>query len=185
MKKRIFIALNFPPEIKSKIKSLIKKLEKSSRGVKWINPQGAHITMAFLGWLTKEEIAKVTAILKIVSNNQEKFELNLENIGFFPTISLPRVIWIGGSQDLNIINLKSSLKKQLNISGFKVEDREFIPHLTIGRIKDRVKNIENITNFRNVNLGKFLVSSIDVMESILKREGPEYKTIFRVNLKNS
>jgi len=186
MKKRIFIAINFPQGIKSKVKSTIEKLEKVSSGVKWINSEGAHITIAFLDWLVQEEIAKVTAVLKIVANNQKKFEVGLENIGFFPTPNSPQVVWIGSRENLNMVNLQNNLSRQLKLSGFKIEKRAFVPHLTIGRVKNGAKNMDKVARKASeINLGKFLVSSVDVMESIFKKEGSEYKTIFRVNFRNS
>lgn len=185
MKKRIFVAVNLPPETKKEIGSIIKKLEILEPKVKWIKPENAHFTLAFLGWLTREETAKITAITKSVARNQEKFMLSLENVGFFPSSRAPRVIWIGGGGNLNLLNLQNNLEKQLQLSGFKTEKRAFTPHLTIGRIKTPIKDFNKITQLaRKQKLGSVEVSSIDVMESILKREGPEYRLIFKVNLKN-
>lgn len=186
MKKRVFVAVNFPLDIKNSIAEIIEKLRTLEPDAKWINPQNAHITLAFLGSISQEEIAKITAVLKLLVKNQEKFDLSLENIGFFPSLNMPKIIWLGTGENLNLLNLENNLKKQLEINGFKTDNRLFTPHLTIGKAKEGVKNIPKIINLsKKISFQKFPVASIDVMESELKKSGAEHKILFKVNLKNS
>lgn len=185
MKKRIFIAINLPEEIKTEIGKAIKKAEAIEPGVKWVNALNIHITLAFMGYLEEKEIAKITTIVKAVAKNQKKYILSLENAGVFPSLAAPQVFWIGTRENLNLINLQNVLKSRLQIGGFKTEERVFVPHLTIGRVKNKIKNVQKLLGLlKEVKFEHILVSSIDVMESILKKSGPEYKTIFKVNLKN-
>lgn len=185
MKKRIFIAINFPEDFKKSLASVISKIEKIEPGIKFIAPENAHLTLAFLGQIETSEIARITAILRLMSKNQKKFEMGMEKIGFFPSINMPKVLWIGGSESLNLLSLKKSLDQQFRINGFKVDERAFMPHLTIGKVEKEIKNMEEILKMANVKIGEFTVSTIDIMESNLKKDGPEYKTIFKVNLKKS
>lgn len=184
-KRRIFIAVNFPVEIKQAINSIIDKIKNSEPNIKWVDLDNTHITLAFLGWVTEKEIARATVILKQISKNFKIFKINLGNIGFFPSINTARVVWIGSGENLNILNIQNNLNKQLTISGLKTEDRLFTPHLTIGRVKKdkKIKNTDKILAIsKKIDIGEVIVSNIDIMESVLKKSGPEYKLLFRVNL---
>jgi len=184
-KRRIFIAVNFPVEIKQAINSIIDKIKNSEPNIKWVDLDNTHITLAFLGWVTEKEIARATVILKQISKNFKIFKINLGNIGFFPSINTARVVWIGSGENLNILNIQNNLNKQLAISGLKTENRLFTPHLTIGRVKKdkKIKNTDKILAIsKKIDIGEVIVSNIDIMESVLKKSGPEYKLLFRVNL---
>jgi len=184
MKKRIFVAINLPAEMKRQIESLAERLRSVDSNIKCVNPESVHLTLAFLGAVDEEEIAKITAISKLIAKNQNGFILELRGVGFFPSPSTPQVIWIGGEDNFHLINLQKNLVNQLRMSGFIIERRRFAPHLTIARIKNKIKNLDKVSDLvRDINLGKMPVSSIDIVESVLKKEGPEHKTIFKVNLK--
>ena len=68
-KKRFFIAFNLPGNAKEKVKNIIDKFSTINRGVKWIDPEGAHLTLYFLGELDRQEEDRVKIILK---NNKAK-----------------------------------------------------------------------------------------------------------------
>ncbi len=185
MKRRIFVAVNLSWKTKKEIKDIIKKLKSSESGVKWVNSENIHLTLAFLGRITDEEVGKVTAILKLFSKKQKRFKLNLGSIGFFPSSLSPRIIWIGSGGNFNLLKFQSILSRNLKVNGFNIENRSFVPHLTIGRVKGRIKKNRNFVKLTNkINLEDVLVRDIDVMESVLKKGSLLYKVVFKVNLKN-
>lgn len=184
MKKRIFIAVDFPKDVKKIIKSVVRKLSDIDPKIKCINSDNAHITLAFLGSINESEIAKATAIVKLVSKKYSNFFLNLKNIGFFPSVYMPKIAWIGSDENLELLRLQNELIKQLKLSGINIESKIFIPHLTIGRSDSQIKNIEKVRKLEEIlKINPIKVTSIDVMESISKKSGPQYKIVFKVNLK--
>jgi 2'-5' RNA ligase len=76
--------------------------------------------------------------------------------------------------------LNNVITEGLKLNAFEVEERQFKPHLTLGRVKS-VKNIENLktmlerdkdTQFQIVH-----VSEVILYESILMQTGPIYKAL--------
>jgi len=184
MKKRIFLAIKFSEEFKKQIADLIDKLRTITPDVKYVDPRNAHITLVFLGSCTEAEIAKIAAVAKLATKNQNRFNLKFSGIGFFPSFNLPKIIWVSGEESINLISLQKNLKKQLKISGFVIEERAFIPHVTIGRVKRSSKDLKKILALtEDIELSDIKVSSIDIMESFLKNESAEHKTIFKINFK--
>ena len=97
------------------------------------------------------------------------------------------MIWAKGEESKELIDLKTNLEKSLIKSeiGFLEDLKKFHIHITLGRIKAwEWKRIEpeerpNITQETDLN---FEVSSIEVMESTLRRTGAEYNTLLSVKL---
>ncbi|MBU1165067.1 hypothetical protein KKA15_05945 [Patescibacteria group bacterium] len=71
-KKRIFIAINLPHHTKQELIQYISKIKKinSSHNFKYVKPEGQHLTLHFLGYLTNDQIEKVKLILSKVTQNK-------------------------------------------------------------------------------------------------------------------
>lgn len=67
-------------------------------------------------------------------------EAALDALGAFPSWDAPRVVWAGvGRGAAELCALEAALRPRLAAAGFPVENRPFVPHLTLGRVKDRRK----------------------------------------------
>ncbi|MEK6732705.1 MAG: RNA 2',3'-cyclic phosphodiesterase [Candidatus Omnitrophota bacterium] len=149
---RAFIAVEIDPQTKQKISALVSSLKKSDADVKWITEDQMHLTLKFLGNVEQSKIQEISAALNSISTNFSPFTIHLSNIGAFPNINHPRVIWLGidiGAEELKILaeKIETGLEKLgFNPStslGTGKEDREFKAHLTLGRVKSS-KNIANL-----------------------------------------
>ena len=93
----------------------------------------------------------------------------------------PRMVWAIGEKSEEFSALKGDLDKSLATS----ENREFSPHITLGRVRkwewQRIEPEERPEVDEEINLS-FPVSSIEVMESVLKRTGAEYAVLESHNL---
>jgi len=211
MRHRIFIAINFPEEIKRGLHSCQEKIEElftpyrnevSGAGpIRWTKPENLHITLAFLGYLSDEELVEVLRITKEVASRHHPFSINLYKILYGPpkmpyseTKSLtgrrdkianrpPRMIWVEGEKSKELANLQIDLEKSLTSSGkikFEPEERSFTCHITLARIRRwefrQIEPEERPEVNEEINLS-FEVNSIEVMESQLKRAGPEYTVL--------
>ncbi len=130
-----------------------------------------HLTLAFLGDI--EYVDKIKEKLNKVEF--KKFSLETDEIGFFPNADYVKVIWIGFKESVGLVKLKEEIDKVLD---FK-DDKEFKPHLTIGRVKF-VKDKDLLKEkFRSVNVPKiqFIVSEFKLIKSELFPEGPKYEVL--------
>ena len=174
---RSFIAVKISSEQKAKISDLIGELRKTDARVKWVKPENLHITLKFLGEADRGKLPEIFEALEKSLTNDQSFAFNLKDIGCFPNVRQPRVIWAGIERGAE--NLRALAKKVDNLMagfGFEKEKRGFSAHLTIGRVKDS-RGIESLTGrFDDIDFQteSCIIDEVVFFESILKREGPTY-----------
>ena len=109
---------------------------KISNGVKWVKPDGIHLTLKFLGNIPTSKISLIKEVLDSIAKETVSFQIALSKIGAFPKIDYPRVIWVGLEEGKDkTIELNRKLEERLEKIGFPKESRSFQPHLTLGRVK--------------------------------------------------
>ena len=178
---RIFIAVEIPEAIKEKISYIEQELKGEVEKIKWVNPELVHFTLKFLGEISEEGLRKVKEITLQIARKYSPFTLNIEGMGVFPGYSSPRVIWIGVDEGKEMIGkLAEKLDKELGKVGFVREKREWVPHLTVGRVKflrEKEKLKELIYSREKIEVGKMKVENLSIIQSHLSPKGPIYKTI--------
>ena len=177
---RIFIAINLPENIKKKLVEYQNKW--SELPVRWTKPESLHITLVFLGYLKDEELVEICKITKETIVNHTSFEIRLNKISYGPTSKYPpRMIWAIGEKSEEFTALKNDLDKSLAGS----ENREFAPHITLGRIRQwewrQIEPEDRPEVEEEIDL-LFPVNSIEAMESVLKRGRSEYTVLESVPL---
>jgi len=183
--KRIFIAVKVDPEpLFLRINSTLKSLLKEER-ITWVDPSNLHITLAFLGDTEEEMITIAGILLKKVCIDFHRFSFNLLGTGIFRSYSDPRVLWCGIAQSQELVSLHKSIISGLTDAGFKMEERHFKPHITLGRIRSIRDNVilkRAVEQFQSTIIQKVFVSEVILFGSILKPSGPVYKPIGRFKL---
>ena len=186
MKKRIFIAINLPKNIKRKLSVYQEKWPKLP--IKWVKPNNLHITLVFIGSIRDEELSEVCKITKEAVSENSSFSINLNKIYYGPLGKFPpRMIWAGGERIKELADLKNNLEKSLIHTGtnFISENRNFKPHITLGRIRQwewRQIDPEEIPEINQDISLSFNVDSIEVMESQLSPKGSKYTILESVKL---
>ena len=146
--------------------------------VKWVEPENLHWTLQFLGDLKDEEIAEVCRRTQKVVAHVEPFSISASGVGAFPKPDRPKVLWLGadeGSQEF--CELEAAIEQKLGSMGFRGENRQFVPHLTLGRVgpggdnSALVKGLESLANFAG---GQMFVDEVIVYASEPQRWGPKY-----------
>jgi 2'-5' RNA ligase len=93
---RMFIALDLPAGLKEEIAVLQEALRsKAPKGVRWVRPEGVHLTLKFLGWVEEERTGTIEKVLRREASQEKAFDLRLTGLGCFPHRRSPRVIWVG------------------------------------------------------------------------------------------
>ena len=183
---RLFISVELPDEIKKNIGSLIEGLKKSKAGVKWVKPRNLHLTLKFLGWVEDSQVDRIIELSAKSVAGAGGFKARFEGLGAFPSGKSPRVIWVGTAEGGDALcKLAKTLEKTTSGAGFRTEEREFKPHLTIGRVKER-KGLEKLTKqiggIKDAGFGEVLVDRINIMKSTLTPNGPVYENLKEVGL---
>jgi len=190
MKRRIFIGVQPPSHFQKRLKKLLAKLEKKHWPVKWETPEKLHFTLAFLGWLEKEKVKLVREVVGNICLEISRFKVEIKGLGCFPDYQQPRVIWLGLKGDLKgLAGLQKQLAEELRGRGFRIDQRPFAAHLTLGRIKQarfrQKKEIgRQLKGMQQLEIsGGWLVDQVTIFESILGRSGSRYRSIKVVKLK--
>lgn len=179
---RAFIAIEISDDIRDILAQLESHLKHSGADVKWVKPESVHLTLKFLGGISEEKCAEVKSALDTVAKSVKSFELTLKEIGAFPKIESPRVIWVGLDKGaLETTDLADRIDDSLSKIGFAKEGRPFSPHLTIGRArsslnKDKLKEkIDSASaKFQFATVDSHKVVSVILFQSTLTPQGPIY-----------
>ena len=142
-KVRTFIAILIPDKTRRALAECIQQLSGlAPQGVRWVDPEGIHLTLRFLGDIPVERVEHVLAAQGVAAGSGEPFSLQLSGLGMFPNSERPRV-WAGVSGDMGALRLlQEEVEAQLERVGFPRDRRPFAPHLTLGRIRDRASSAE-------------------------------------------
>lgn len=185
-KRRIFIAVNLPADVKNGLK----KARENWRDLpaKWTKADNLHITLIFIGYATDEEVLEIAKIAREIAQKRPPFSVSLSRIELGPPGGPPKMIWAEAEPSEELAELKRELEDAFfhsQKSGYlRKENREFRPHITLGRILQREwreSGAQKQFAGEKINL-TFYVSSVELMESKLKRGAPEYAILESVEL---
>jgi RNA 2',3'-cyclic 3'-phosphodiesterase len=187
-KHRIFVAINLPKNIKKKLSDFQDDFR--AMPIKWTNVNNLHITLAFLGYLEDKDLLEISKIVKQVVANQTLFHITLNKTCYGPLKTMPpKMVWaqFENSENFNSLRINlSNLFSNSEIIRFSLDRKKFSPHITLGRVKKmewrQIEPEDRPEIGQDLNL-KFAVDSIEIMESKLKRSGPEYFILESVKFK--
>ncbi|MBZ1348470.1 MAG: hypothetical protein KYQ20_01780 [Candidatus Nealsonbacteria bacterium] len=155
MRHRIFTAINLPENIKNKLAEY--QVKWPELPIRWTLKDNIHITLEFLGYISNDELLDVLKKTRELASKQKPFSITLNKICYGPPKKMPpKMVWVVGE---------------------RIKEFNLVPHITLGRIKiwefKQIEPEERPEVNEEINL-KFEVNSIEVMESVLKKGGPEY-----------
>jgi len=183
--KRVFIAVKAEPgpELLEAVASL--KAQLASESIKWTELINAHLTLAFLGDTEEKKIKILSEMLEKKCTGFHVFSFTIAGTGIFKNYRDPRVIWAGIKSSEQLIKLSETIKSGLRENDFPVEERDFSPHLTLGRIRS-IKNNQGlrraVERYSNAEFQTVLVKEVILFESILMQTGPIYKPLGKFSL---
>jgi RNA 2',3'-cyclic 3'-phosphodiesterase len=183
---RCFIAIEIPSEIKSAFIELQNDLRIAEADVAWTNPDNVHLTLKFLGEIDKKLISEVEKVCLETIADMRPFNLSINGTGFFPNARHPRVLWVGlGGEVERLEQLQEHLDERLGGIGFDIEEKDFQPHLTVGRIRSNKNLRELLTRSGGYTLPafSFAVEEIVLMKSDLLPSGACHTELARAKMK--
>lgn len=183
---RTFIAIELDEEIKKALTKIQSEFKNIDLDIKWVKPQNIHLTIKFLGEVKESKIPEINQALKETCNYIKPFVIETENLGVFPNIKFPRVIWAGlKEENEELKKLVNLLEEKLVKLKFSKEKRGFSAHLTLGRFrsqKNKEDFIEKLNQIKVANLRQE-VKSVKLFKSTLTPQGPIYEELNEENFK--
>ena len=166
---RLFIAVEMPEELNEKIREIKSKIQ--TKGLRLTRDN--HITLKFLGEVPEHKVEDIAIRLKEIVFSP--IQIKTLHIDAFPNLNKPRIIHLKCDSP-QLIELAKNISNKLKEYP---DDKPFVPHITLARIKflkDRLELKEKIRDITIVQ-EEFIIKSFCLKQSILKPEGPEYKNI--------
>lgn len=184
--KRVFAAIKIKPEVS--ILNLIQELKLQFKydRISWVKSENIHLTLKFFGEVDDEQIKNIKQIMEQVCINFKEFSFSLKGLGVFGSSYQPRVIWIGIKNNAEVKELANQLIGASSKIGFVPDRQNFVPHLTLARIKSienkgRLK--QQVNSMNNYYFQEVKVNDILLLESRLFPSGPVYSKIHTCDLK--
>jgi 2'-5' RNA ligase len=181
---RTFVALPLPDELRAAVAETAAALRAAvgERDVRWVRPEGVHLTLAFLGDTTTAQVAQVRDGLEQVAGANRPVPLRLDRVGVFPHARRPRVFWVGIRDDADALHtLQRAVTAMLTPLGWAPDRRPFTAHLTLGRVRGGARVAPPPADVPVTQAG-CTVDSVVLYRSELRRDGARYTVLHRAKL---
>lgn len=173
---RTFIAFELPEEIKFQLWEIISGMKSKSGGVKWVQPQGLHVTLKFLGDIEEALVSRLSGDLDSIARAYPPIQVTLSRLGAFPDARRPRVLWAGLGGDIRVMTeIAGKVDKICTSIGMEPEKRPFRAHITIGRLK--IPTVVDLS--QEARESPFTIDNIVLYKSELTPSGARYSVLHR------
>ena len=136
MKIRSFISLDLPLSLMHELSGhakLIAGLDKRQK-IRWFPPENYHLTLVFLGDVESVKISTLQFALERKLESKKAVPLKNSAITPFP-FSRPRIAAALVERNAELLRLQSEVAHCVRKCGITPENRCFVPHVTLGRLK--------------------------------------------------
>ncbi|HEX9763952.1 MAG TPA: RNA 2',3'-cyclic phosphodiesterase [Candidatus Acidoferrales bacterium] len=178
---RLFVALELGETVRAAVRDLIGRLQRARADVRWVRPEGMHLTLKFIGEVPEDKLEPIRAALGGVTS-PKPVTLEFRELGYFPNERRPHVLWVGIEASDNLANLAGQLEAALEPLGIEREERDYVPHLTLGRFKSAKradKLQEEIAALASTEFGRVETSEFFLFQSKLSPAGAQYTKLER------
>jgi 2'-5' RNA ligase len=189
---RTFIAIELDESLRRALQSLQNRLKRQTPpgSVKWVAPEGIHLTLKFLGDTPAARVSEIVAAMRTACTGHGAFDLVVEGRGCFPNFRRPRVVWVAvRDRSQTIGSLQAAIEREVAPLGWPTEERAFTPHLTLGRVS-KTADPRAITAVGQAveqsvveEIGAQRVSTVHLIRSDLRPTGAIYTSLAAVALK--
>lgn len=188
---RTFVAVELDEELKGNLVHLQDHLRDrvAPRSVRWVRPEGIHLTLKFLGDTPLAQVDEVKAALTEAAGEVSSFTFTVEGLGCFPSARRPRVLWVGLQEPSGTLRrLQEAVEAHVAPIGFPTEKRAFHPHLTLGRVqryasKSEIREIGELVSASDLGMvDEMSVTAVSYIKSELKPSGAVYTTLLEARL---
>ncbi|MFO8068420.1 MAG: RNA 2',3'-cyclic phosphodiesterase [Alkalibacterium sp.] len=181
---RVFIAIEIDEQTKKKLNSIQESIKKYVNKGNFTISDNSHVTLRFIGDADEEELNGLKRAIDETASKAKPFTLSLDTLGHFPR-KQKEIIWVGIKGQLDCLKeLKRGLEEELAKAGFKKEEREYNPHITMVRQAVLDKPVEMVREEVNIPYAEIKVKSISLMESTRIDGELVYRSIYKKSVSN-
>jgi 2'-5' RNA ligase len=164
---RLFTAIDLPGEMREKIDEFLARLRPLAK-LRWTPVENLHITTKFIGEWPEGRIGEMIGALGRVATPPQAASLHhrqsqaigqeirivVRGVGWFP-----RVFWAGVEGGEALAGLARATEQAVAELGVPLETRVYSPHLTLGRVKEKVRIEDVVAAAGDPDFGAFQATS--------------------------
>ena len=189
---RLFVAIELPESWLASLQKLMDELKTAfardlvtrEARLRWVRPEGIHLTLKFLGEVQQERLTDIESALAAAVSTAPNINIELGATGTFGRS--PRVLWVGLSGDMRALSdLAVRVDAACASAGFEREKRPLAPHLTLARLPDDLAQAPR-SGIAEIAIGRspprapsFKVHHVSLMRSHLGPGGARYEHLAR------
>jgi 2'-5' RNA ligase len=174
---RLFVAIRPPAAIRAILLDAMGGIS----GARWQSEDQLHLTLRFIGEVDRHRARDIHAALGAV--HQPGFEIALNGIGAFGKRGWPDAVWAGVSPHEPLKALHKKVDAALARVGVAPDQRAFLPHVTLARLKRSSGTVGNLLrDAGGLTSPSFRVDHFALFESTLTPEGAVYSAVERYRL---
>jgi 2'-5' RNA ligase len=184
---RIFIGIKLDSNAIEQIEKFLKPFKKINTPIRWIKPETVHITLKFIGEVPDTQYQKIQQTLSeaLAALNPGAFDVTFSGCGKFGKRDSLNIFWVGIEPEDTLKRIYETVEDSLSRLGIPGEDREFKPHITVGRNK-REYNFKSlfslIEQYSDQRIQEMHVTRIQIFKSDLNPDGPVYTILKEIPL---
>lgn len=178
---RLFIALDIPVEIRTRLTEYMEQARALAPDARWARVEGLHVTLKFIGHVDDPMVEKIKAALSSIK--AKPFEVKFRGVGFFPNPNAGRIFWAGVDGGDNLPSLASSIDAAMEKLGFSRETKPYHPHLTLARTSSRpLRELRPLLADPPPQFGTMIAREFFLYQSQPQKGGSKYIKLERFGL---
>ena len=153
--------------------------------INWVADDFNHLTLRFIGKTPASKVHCITEKLQTIASHTPSLYLEINKRGVFGSHYAPKVLWLGIAKTPQLKQLYTEINEALQQLDFTLPKENFVPHITLGRIK----KIDNKNRFWQMfeelqpeYHQQFHFTHIELIRSQLEKTGPIYTTLYEFPL---
>ncbi len=172
---RLFIGIDFNQETIELIDIAIKRIQSTAEKGRFVRPDMLHLTVEFLGEVEPERVKSLEDVIDELKF--KPFSVKPITFGTFKRRE-GDILWMGLEESKELQELWRELHCLLLASGFKLEVRPYIPHVTLGRKVKLPTEFNDLERTLAQNMPYTLVERIHLFHSTSENGSLEYRKIY-------
>jgi 2'-5' RNA ligase len=186
---RLFVAVDFPESRRALLEELLAIVRAADIPIRWVGANAAHLTLHFIGEVPVETAELLRLGFGTAAGATHAFSLHVDGAGAFPNLDKPQVVWLGLAGDVaSLRRLHRASETFLLSFDIATEQREFKPHITLGRARQALQSPEINALVRLMRSDEvkqklaelaepFRVDRLTLYRSHLSHEGATYEAL--------
>jgi 2'-5' RNA ligase len=178
---RLFVAVPIGEELREALRSAVEgwRNDEELADLRWTDPDGWHVTLAFLGSTDAAAVPALSERLASVAAGHGATSSRTGGLGGFPTPARARVAWYGVEDgEDRMARLAADVSGALGLDA----SRSLRPHLTLARARRQPIDLRPWLASASAPEGVLMTDRIELMRSHTGRGPARYETLATINL---